>query len=370
MGDSRGRHLFTIALVCSGLVVTAPALAAAPDTPDAALSAASAVEAAARVPAGWTGAIAGCSVGGESAESLQATQSAVNLLRSAAGLGPVTFEPELNRLALAAALIMAAQNDLSHYPTPEWACYSEDGAEGAGNSNLYLGRSGAAAMLGYVLDDGVSSLGHRRWLLDPAASVFGSGSTGRTNALWVVPEVVAGEVTSGMRVAWPPAGYVPASWLPEVWSLAIGNSTDAVTADSPQVTMTLDGQAVPVSQVEVLPEGFGTGITLSWWPTVDLSGLPQASHRVQVSVSGFELNGAALPISYTVNVVAARAAGQPSAAPTQPVGEQGGSPTPTATATTAAATVQVKATKRRSILRVDVGPDLPGNWRFSVLARY
>jgi hypothetical protein len=55
-------------------------------------------------------------------------------------------------------------------------------------------------------------------------------------------------------VAWPPAGYVPFQHIPSVWSLS---------GASGQVTMTRDGQPVPLRSVSVAEPGFGEP-TLSW----------------------------------------------------------------------------------------------------------
>ncbi|MGV1004959.1 MAG: CAP domain-containing protein [Candidatus Nanopelagicales bacterium] len=344
-----------VALVATG----SPAQAAAPDSAAAAQAAAAAMAQAVAVPAGWTGSVAGCVLGSESAESLAATLRGVNLLRSAAGIGPVTFDPLRNQLALAAALIMRAQASLSHAPTSNWACFTPAGADAAGRSNLYLGLSGATAMLGYVLDDGVDSLGHRRWLLDPGATVFGSGSTGTSNALWVTPLGARAAVASGTQVAWPPAGYVPVSWLPKTWSLAIGGDGDVVTASNPVVTMTIGGRSVPVSTPRVLPDGYGCGVTISWQPAASVAELATGS-KIEVTISGIQVNGVTVPITYAVNAVPATVA-SPSPTPT---------PTPTATTPTPTAgptaRVSVKAVKKATKLRVNVDPDLPGNWHFRV----
>jgi len=69
----------------------------------------------ARALPGWTGSVAGCVAGTESQASIDATLHTVNALRDFAGVAPVTFDSELNRRALAAALMMRAAGDLNHY---------------------------------------------------------------------------------------------------------------------------------------------------------------------------------------------------------------------------------------------------------------
>lgn len=343
-------------LVAGSFVLLGPAAeAAAPDSPSSAGLAAQAQHLDSQVPAGWTGSSSGCAVGSESQESLSATTSAINRLRSAAGTGPITLDPALNSKALAAALMMRAESALSHYPGPGWACYSADGSLAAGRSNLYLGRSGAEAMLGYLHDEGVASLGHRRWLLNPQTTVMGSGSTGETNALWVVSDGPDAPVPSSSRVAWPAAGYVVDDWVPSVWSLAVGGPDDVVTAESLQVSMTLDGSPIAVSQVATMGQGYGAGQTLRWTPQLGA----ELAHetRLDVTISGVTVNGSPTPISYSVIVIPWEPAGtDPTATP-----EQSPGPTPSQ--------VVVKATaiSRAGKMLVDIDPNLRrGNWTFTV----
>ena len=258
-----------------------------------------------RVPSGWTGSVDGCVVGTESAASLEATLAGVNVLRDFAGLGPVAFDPALNQKALAAALMMKAKGALSHFPDAAWPCYSEDGKVGAASSNLALGISGAGAMIGYVDDAGVPSLGHRRWLLGPGAGTFGSGSTGTTNALYVfganATEPVIPEV-----VSWPPAGHVP-------WSLVFGDWSAAITVpgatnidlSSATVAVTVGARTAVVSGKTVLPAGYGTGPALSW--KVDVTAAERAADQhVEVDIGNVVVDGGA-PRSFHYELDAFRA---------------------------------------------------------------
>src|SRR4051812_23059066 len=157
------RHLLiATALLAATLGGAAAPAYAKPADRAAALAAFRAEQADETVPAGWTGSVDGCVVGTESADSLDATLRAVNRLRDFAGLMPVRFEEQYNHNALAAALMMLAKGELSHNPDPAWPCYSDQGYDGASHSNLFYGVSGAAAMVGYVDDEGIDSLGHRR----------------------------------------------------------------------------------------------------------------------------------------------------------------------------------------------------------------
>ena len=297
-----------LGLLCSLVAVlgmsATPAAIAAPADRGSALAAFGAEQQDEKAAAGWTGSVNGCVVGTESQESLSATLRAVNRLRDFAGLAPVTFDAELSRKALAAALMMRAANALDHHPGVGWPCYSSDGADAAGHSNLYLGRSGAAAIVGYVQDEGVASLGHRRWVLDPGATVFGSGSTGMSNALYVISPAAPATVPGDRTVAWPPSGWVPWEWIAPDWSLTVNPPGQTVAFQNPQVTMTVDGTPVAVQGLQDMGSGFGSGQTLKWQPALT-EGLRGADHVIGVTVTGVIINGQAQPVSWTVDAFTA-----------------------------------------------------------------
>ena len=287
------RWVLTIAAIAA---VSATPAGAAPADRATALAQYAAVQTDEAVGAGWTGAVAGCVVGSESAESQAATLRTVNALRSFAGLAPVTFDADKSARALAAALMMKAADSLSHSPGTDWPCYSADGAAGAGTSNLFLGESGPTAMVGYIDDGGVGSLGHRRWLLDPGATEFGSGSTGTSNALLVIGGSRA-VVAPGTVVVWPPAGWVPWQWVFSDWSASIGNGSQQVSLSAAQVAVTIDGTPAAVDGVADIGSGFGTGRVLRWGVAVP-DALRSADHHVDVTITGVTLDGAALPLHY------------------------------------------------------------------------
>ena len=87
--------------------------------------------------------------------------------------------PEWNEKCQAAALMMHAEEHLSHQPGSNFQCFSKEGQQAAGMSNLSLGYGGIPALLGQVYDSGSSngSVGHRRWVLTPYRRLYGMGST-------------------------------------------------------------------------------------------------------------------------------------------------------------------------------------------------
>jgi hypothetical protein len=298
--NRRVRRLGSAAVLALALAAATPVATAdaVPADRAAALDAFLDLVDASKVPAGWTGSPEGCVQGAESAASIEATRTGVNILRDFAGLTPVSFDAELNRKALAAALMMLAANELSHDPGPGWPCYTADGDEAAGQSNLFLGSSGAAAMTGYVDDGGVASLGHRRWVLNPPAATFGTGSTGASNALWVFGPAAPAPVIPEV-VAWPPAGHVPWPLVFADWSAAISVPGDA-DLSAATVTTVLDGQPLETTNVTPLPDGYGTGRTLKW--NVGLAGAArERDGHVDVTIGNVLVDGAPREFRYALD---------------------------------------------------------------------
>ncbi len=165
------------------------------------------------VPTGWSGAYAGCRPGNVTKRSRKATLRALNLVRAMAGLDPVGFRPKLNRQAQRAALMMGANQSLSHYPDRSWKCWSKAGAKAAQTGNLALRwpvlRSGEVIDQ-YVDDEGANNtaVGHRRWILNPSTRWMGTGSTDIANALVVVTPPASGRATPTW-IPWPTAGWFP-----------------------------------------------------------------------------------------------------------------------------------------------------------------
>lgn len=180
------------------------------------------------LPISWLGGSLGaCLPGLSSSSTNKATLSALNFVRSMAGLAPVSFSSTLNQRAQKAALIMAANNTLDHHPSPSWKCWSSTGADAASKSNLVIAwpklRSGQIIDL-YMDDHGDNNkaVGHRRWLLNPFSTVMGSGSTETTNALTVIGPTSANR-PNPRWVSWPTAGWFPSTMEPNHrWSLSAG----------------------------------------------------------------------------------------------------------------------------------------------------
>lgn len=263
-------------------------------------------------PMGWTGSIVGCNPGTTSQAYRKAVVLRINVIRALAGVpAAVTLDSGFNAKAQQAALMMSANKQLNHKPPSTWGCYSADGAEAAGKSNLALGNAGPGAIAqGYLADPGSNNAaaGHRRWLLYPQTQQMGTGDVAGdathppANALWIQDGHLFNirPPTRNGFVAWPPPGYTPYPLAFARWSLSYPD------ADFSQATVSMsrNGAAVP-TKLEPIANGYGEN-TLVWLPTdpllTDPAPLAGTDAVFSVSVQNVKINGQARAFSYKVKL--------------------------------------------------------------------
>lgn len=128
--------------------------------------------------------LAACEPGSLSEATKTQALLLVNDIRQLSGLPSVPYLNAGDQQTQAAALMMAANAALNHTPPASWKCFTQEGYDGASSSNLHYFGSSAPdgpfhpieSILGFLIDDGVPSLGHRRWLLDPFLPGISYGS--------------------------------------------------------------------------------------------------------------------------------------------------------------------------------------------------
>ena len=263
----------------------------------------------------WTGDVAFCQAGTTSSEFKDAVLIRLNYFRAMAGVpANITFSNNFNAMAQEAALIMSANDELSHFPPDSWDCFSFDGSEAASSSNLYLGRSGWDAVYGYMEDNGENNrpVGHRRWILYPQTQIMGTGDIPYTtqsdaaNALWVFDSnyVEPRPSTREEFVAWPPPGNVPFQVVFPRWSFSYPDADFS----SATVTMLQGRNSVPVT-IESFEDGAGEN-TLVWVPyNLDLNSgsesfpQPSSDTTYTVTVNNVMIRGSPRNFSYNVNVI-------------------------------------------------------------------
>ena len=260
---------------------------------------------------GWTGNIAACNPGTTTQAFRDSVLERINYFRAMAGVpAGVTFSDEYNQKAQQAALMMSANASLSHDPPTSWKCYTDQGHEAAGKSNLAMGDYGRGALKMYMQDSGSgnSVVGHRRWILYPqtqnmgTGDIPGGGGYWAANDLWVFDSHMwePRPATREAYVAWPPPGYVPYPIVFPRWSFSYA----AANFDNAAVSMTENGANIPLTRYA---PGYGYGEnTLVWirtgmnegsdWPR------PAADTTYVVTVSNVLIGGSPRSFQYTVIV--------------------------------------------------------------------
>ncbi len=201
----------------------------------------------------WTAGPNTCDLGTLAPGAIADTVAYINLYRYLCGLSPLADDPDLNESAQYCAVIQDQQNFLDHTPDPSVDCYTSEGANAASSSNLALGPTHPAPAIDLYIDDsGVSSLGHRRWILNPSYGPAGIGHAGNAGCLYVFSWSNSGTPDF---VAWPNQGFTPISVIPSVWSFSSNNYTlNAGTVV--EVVRLSDTASLPVS-LYVPPTGYG-----------------------------------------------------------------------------------------------------------------
>jgi len=312
LGEFFSARKALIATALAGVLAVAPAMAAHADVdPGDRGSVASGYTdvyaKAVAVPIGWTGAVSSCTAGTTSEAATQATLDAINYVRALGSLDPVTFDPALSAKAQEAALVYEANRALSHSIPTDWKCRTSNAAKAGQNSNIALGAGGARAIGLYMSDPGAgnTAAGHRRWIMNPDALTFGTGSTTSANALWVFGATSSSQAAPTW-VSWPTAGYFPSQLEPGGrWSLT---SAGANFESAKVKVVNSSGTAVPVTKTYTPQDGYADP-TLVW----EMGSIPRVSGTAvtsyTVTVSGIKRGSSSgITRSYTIDLIDATAA--------------------------------------------------------------
>lgn len=190
---------------------------------------------------GWTGAVAGCNAGDIDAQVRVNVIKRVNYYRRLVGLPDnVTLNSSQNQICQEAALYMAANQTITHYPSGGGQCYTSGAADAAGHGNVAIGYGGGAteiggnhstsAVSGYIEDPGPGNtvVGHRHWILYPQLNRMGTGSVfSAVKNNFSANVLMWGENTKGSAldpnkfVAYPPGAYIPSTLVFPRWSFSI-----------------------------------------------------------------------------------------------------------------------------------------------------
>jgi uncharacterized protein YkwD len=246
----------------------------------------------------WSGSVASCEAGDISAEGRDNALRLFNLVRWLADLPPVTTEETRNQQAQACALMMDANNDLSHEPPMSWTCFSDLGAQGARTSNI-SGGPGVSSVLSYMVDDGnLTTFGHRRIILGNGLGPIGLGSTGKGGASCM--QNIGGKGTATKAwMAWPSPGPFPMQAYVDTYKRSLDTTgwslqSKSIDLSKAQVSVTAGSQDKPV-KIEQLTGTYGDAKAIRIAPDGWKAELG-ATYAVSVS-------GTSTPIAYEFELV-------------------------------------------------------------------
>jgi uncharacterized protein YkwD len=218
----------------------------------------------------------------------------LNAIRALHRLAPVSYDLQADIQTSKSALISVANAKLTHTPTTGDKCYTAEGKDGSGLSNLYISYSSAprtlasdSAIVGFLIDDGVASLGHRRWLLHPFLS---RTSFGRVDgaplvssqwsyvtgmSLKVIGFPAADLSSSSVEYIAYPEGDYPSAYFKHGWFMSFtvlanktssfANGSSAVDFSGATVEVRDAGNALlAVSEQSTNYSGFGIPNALQW----------------------------------------------------------------------------------------------------------
>ena len=262
---------------------------------------------------GWTGNQTTCTAGTTTPEFQDQVIVRINFYRAMVGIpAGISLNSARSSQDQATALMLSANNTLSHYPPASWTCFTPAGANAASNSNISIGSAGPDAITSYIEDFGANNfeVGHRRWIFYPQTQLMGTGDVSENgtfnsaNATWVFDEhfFETRPATKYPFVSWPPPGYVPYPLVFARWSFGFPKA-DFTSAT---VTLSTNGVTIPVT-LETIVTGYGDN-TLVWYPAnLDPTQpyawpKPATDTLYSVTIQNAQLTGQATNFHYAVTV--------------------------------------------------------------------
>ena len=194
----------------------------------------------------------------------------------------LTWEEAYAKLAHHASLICSKLNKLTHNPEQPPGMSDEDyalGKQGAGQSNLFMGRTEPAGCVDGWMDDSddsnIDRVGHRRWCLNPKMLKSAFGTVGNYAAMYAFDNSLK-TVREWDYVAYPTRGFMPIDLFGGhyAWSVSL-NMEKYAKPGKDEVTATIqpvDGQFKSVGNVlelnyfTVETGGFGSGTAIIFRP--------------------------------------------------------------------------------------------------------
>jgi len=265
-------------------------------------------------------------------EFLSTGTTMLNYIRFVARLNEVMISDSLMNTAQHGAVVLAANDILTHYPSQPTDMpddFFSLGYKGTSTSNIHFNWGYSAytslqtALHGFMDDDGtnnLASVGHRRWVLNPRMLYTGFGyaqSTGKSNYVAMSSLDQSRSYQDYTFLGWP-AGNFPYDLFPTTapWSVSLNpklyqtpvkeNLSITLTRHSDGKTWSFDGntpgpQSNKTAYLTVCSMGYGSGPAIIFHPGAD--NLPSSFEGVyQVQITGlYSASGEPATLSYEVD---------------------------------------------------------------------
>lgn len=232
-----------------------------------------------------------------------------NTARFASGItNELAFGYDQAQFAQAAAMVNRLNLAVSHNPQLPAGVESDsaiyvNGLYGAENSNLAASFNILDSVVEYLKDDLGSEnqleVGHRRWILNPQASLIGFGQTDEFNAMFVNNNDYAGE-NANTVYAYP--GETAISEFHSAGSslsLMFGENFDLTNA-TVEVKDLATGEVNTAANIDESFKGNTKALTFGYGMNYE------AGTKLEVKVSDVTKDGQEYPVEYTINYMSLR----------------------------------------------------------------
>ena len=266
-------------------------------------------------------------------EFMQTGLTYLNYVRFVAGLPEITLDDAMNLDAQHGAVVLAAIDKLTHDPSQPADmddAFFRKGHDATSSSNISYRRGYEPlgnlknSILGCMNDNSsignLTTVGHRRWLLNPTLGKVGFGyAESNSGASYIVTKVFdrSGVGCTFDFISWPAAGNQPVDLFPaqNPWSVTLNNSVyRKASADSVKITVTRESDGTqwifdgstgkPNTNIDpyliVDTQGYGIPNCIIFHPGT--ANVRNYEGVYTVKITGiYYLNGSAAEINYTVD---------------------------------------------------------------------
>lgn len=229
-----------------------------------------------------------CDAGTLKQAAIVDTLTRINMFRWIDGLGPTSDDPTYDADAQKCSNLESWwpwMGGSPHMPPASSKCYTPAGGATAGQSNIAWGSGHPAQAIDqFMQDDGnATTLGHRRWILNPPLGPIGigywegGGMYGNAECLRIFG--MSGGGPNPPWVAIPTAGFAPIETA--TWTWSFHGSLGGIAGATATVLRVDDNMALPVKMMP-LSQGYAQETT-SWTP---VGWTAEAGKTYRVTVAG------------------------------------------------------------------------------------